>query len=82
MANAQPPRRGSGNGSGRGSGNAPPRRGAGNGGGNGGGGPPRPARSPFQAVIYWTLVPGVWGLIFVVAFFAVFSVDLPDTPKL
>ncbi|THD62439.1 penicillin-binding protein 1A [Phenylobacterium sp.] len=47
-----------------------------------GAGPPRPARSPLQAVIYWTLVLGVWALIFVVAFFAVFSVDLPDTSKL
>jgi penicillin-binding protein 1A len=33
-------------------------------------------------VIYWTLVGGVWLLIFCVAFFAVFSVDLPDTSKL
>jgi penicillin-binding protein 1A len=33
-------------------------------------------------LIYWTLVLGVWALIFVVAFFAVFSVDLPDTSKL
>jgi penicillin-binding protein 1A len=47
-----------------------------------GAGPPRPGRSPLQAVIYWTLVLGVWALIFVVAFFAVFSVDLPDTSKL
>ena len=46
------------------------------------GGAPRPARSPLQAVIYWTLVMGVWALIFIVAFFAVFSVDLPDTSKL
>ena len=45
-------------------------------------GEPRPPRSPLQAFIYWTLVVGVWGLIFVVAFFAVFSVDLPDTSKL
>jgi penicillin-binding protein 1A len=45
-------------------------------------GTPRPARSPLQAFIYWTLVLGVWGLIFVIAFFAVFSVDLPDTSKL
>ena len=36
----------------------------------------------FQAIIYWTLVLGVWGLIFLVAFFAVFAVDLPDTSKL
>ena len=76
MANAQPPRRGSGNGSGAGRGN-------GNGGGNRGGGePPRPGRTPLQAFIYWTLVLGVWALIFIVAFFAVFSVDLPDTSKL
>src|ERR1700760_284652 len=48
-------------------------------GGPGGG---RPPRSPLQAAIYWPLVLGVWALIFVVAFFAVFSVDLPDTSKL
>ena len=48
---------------------------------NGPGGPRR-GRSPLQALIYWTLVLGIWGLIFVVAFFAVFSVDLPDTSKL
>ena len=47
-----------------------------------GAGPPRPGRSPLQAMLYWILVLGVWGLIFVVAFFAVFSVDLPDTSKL
>jgi len=45
-------------------------------------GGPRPGRSPLQAFIYWTLVLGVWALIFIVAFFAVFSVDLPDTSKL
>src|SRR5438132_57064 len=39
-------------------------------------------RTPLQAVIYWTLVLGVWGVIFLVAFFAVFAVDLPDTSKL
>ena len=44
--------------------------------------PPRPRRSPLQSMIYWTLVLGVWGLIFLVAFFAVFAVDLPDTSKL
>jgi penicillin-binding protein 1A len=42
----------------------------------------RPRRSPLQALIYWTLVAGVWGVIFVVAFFAVFAVDLPDTSRL
>ena len=46
-------------------------------------GPRRPAqRTPLQALLYWTAVLGVWGLIFVVAFFAVFAVDLPDTSKL
>ncbi|THD61762.1 transglycosylase domain-containing protein [Phenylobacterium sp.] len=59
----------------------PPSRGEG-GGQPGGPGGPRPGRSPLQAAIYWTLVAGVWALIFVVAFFAVFSVDLPDTSKL
>src|SRR3954469_10025487 len=53
-------------------------------GGSGGAGPSgaRRRRSPLQALFYWMLVLGVWGLIFVVAFFAVFSVDLPDTSKL
>ncbi|WP_309644845.1 penicillin-binding protein 1A [Phenylobacterium sp.] len=50
---------------------------------NPGPGSRRPAsRTPFQALLYWTMVLGVWGLIFVVAFFAVFAVDLPDTSKL
>jgi penicillin-binding protein 1A len=44
--------------------------------------PPRDKRSPLQALIYWVLVLGVWGLIFLVAFFAVFAVDLPDTSTL
>ena len=45
--------------------------------------PPRRApRTPAQAVLYWSAVIGVWGLIFLVAFFAVFAVDLPDTSKL
>lgn len=50
----------------------------------GGPGPrsPRARRTPLQALIYWTLVLGVWGLIFLVAFFAVFAVDLPDTSTL
>jgi penicillin-binding protein 1A len=43
---------------------------------------PRPRRTPLQALIYWVLVLGVWGVIFSVAFFAVFAVDLPDTSKL
>ncbi|MGZ6016774.1 MAG: transglycosylase domain-containing protein, partial [Phenylobacterium sp.] len=54
--------------------------GRGHGGGPDGGAPRR--RSALQSVIYWTLVAGVWLLIFAVAFFAVFSVDLPDTSKL
>ena len=42
----------------------------------------RPQRTPLQALVYWGTVLGVWGLIFVVAFFAVFASDLPDTSKL
>src|ERR1044072_4612509 len=42
----------------------------------------RPRRSPLQALLYWPVVLGVWGLIFLVAFFAVFAVDLPDTSRL
>jgi penicillin-binding protein 1A len=44
--------------------------------------PPRKPRTPLQAILYWGAVLGVWALIFVVAFFAVFAVDLPDTSKL
>jgi len=43
---------------------------------------PKPKRTPLQHVIYWGVVAGVWGLIFIVAFFAVFATDLPDTSKL
>src|SRR5436190_14769378 len=43
---------------------------------------PRRKRTPLQGLIYWTLVLGVWGVIFLVAFFAVFAVDLPDTSRL
>ncbi|HEY9218136.1 MAG TPA: transglycosylase domain-containing protein, partial [Phenylobacterium sp.] len=46
------------------------------------GGAQRPGRSPLQSLFYWTAVLTVWGLIFLVAFFAVFAVDLPDTSKL
>jgi penicillin-binding protein 1A len=45
-----------------------------------GGAPAR--RTPLQALLYWSLVLGVWGLIFIVGFFAVFARDLPDTSKL
>ena len=39
-------------------------------------------RTPLQAFLYWGAVAGVWGLIFTVAFFAVFATDLPDVSKL
>ena len=39
-------------------------------------------RTPLQAFAYWTTVLGVWGLIFLVAFFAVFATDLPDVSGL
>ncbi|HEY1928938.1 MAG TPA: penicillin-binding protein 1A [Caulobacteraceae bacterium] len=42
----------------------------------------RRRRGPLQALVYWGIVVGVWGLIFVVGFFAVFSTDLPDTSQL
>ncbi len=42
----------------------------------------RPRRSPLQAAIYWSAVLGVWGLIFLVAFLAMFATDLPDTSKI
>ena len=46
-------------------------------------GPRMPGRrSTLQSLVYWTLVLGVWGLIFLVAFFAMFAVDLPDTSRL
>ena len=46
------------------------------------GGDGRPRRTPLQALIYWTLVMGVWGAIALVGFLAVFAWDLPDTSKL
>jgi penicillin-binding protein 1A len=42
----------------------------------------RGERSPLQNLIYWTAVAAVWGLIFTIAFFAVFAMDLPDTSRL
>ncbi|HYE42655.1 MAG TPA: penicillin-binding protein 1A [Caulobacteraceae bacterium] len=45
-------------------------------------GEPRPKRKPLQALLYWTAVLGVWGLIFLVAFLAVFARGLPDTSNL
>ncbi len=50
--------------------------------GKGGRSGPRPERTPLQKVVYWTLVAGVWGMIFVVAVLFVFAFDLPDTSKL
>ncbi len=52
--------------------------------GRGGRGPDdrRRDRSPWHMLLYWTLVLAVWAVIFLVAFFAVFAVDLPDTSKL
>lgn len=47
--------------------------------GQGGGGA---ARTPLQRVLYWSAVVSVWGLIFLVVFFAVFARDLPDTSRL
>src|SRR5579859_3641943 len=49
---------------------------------DGGAPPPRRGRTPLQALLYWSVVLGVWGLIFVVGFLAVFATDLPDTSKL
>jgi penicillin-binding protein 1A len=53
------------------------------------GGPPRRERPPakqgrgfFGSLVYWSLVLGVWGLIFLVGFLAVFARDLPNTDKL
>ena len=55
-------------------------------GGGGSGGPfrgaPMAGRPPLQAILYWSAVVGVWGLIALVAFFAVFATDLPDTSKM
>ncbi|MBC6981490.1 transglycosylase domain-containing protein [Caulobacter sp. 17J80-11] len=45
-------------------------------------GPSSGKRTPLQAVMYWTTVVGVWGLIFMIGFFAVFAWGLPDTSKL
>jgi penicillin-binding protein 1A len=39
-------------------------------------------RTPLGALLYWTVVLGVWALIFIVGAMAVFATDLPDTSKL
>lgn len=50
--------------------------------GGGGDGQPKPKRTPLQRLIYWGSVLAVWGVIFLVVFFAVFARDLPDTSTL
>lgn len=42
----------------------------------------RPKRTPLQGLIYWMLVLAVWGVTFMVAFFAVFAPGLPDISSL
>lgn len=39
-------------------------------------------RTPLQRALYWSAVVAVWGLIFLVVFFAVFARGLPDTSAL
>ena len=43
---------------------------------------PGPPRTLWQAILYWTAVAGVWGLILMVAAIAVLASGLPDTSKL
>jgi len=50
------------------------------GGGNASG--PKPARTRLQQLLYWGAVLAVWGVIFLVVFFAVFARGLPDTSAL
>ncbi len=51
--------------------------------GRGGGGSGEgAARTPLQRLLYWSAVVGVWGIIFLVVFFAVFARGLPDTSSL
>ncbi|QTC90962.1 PBP1A family penicillin-binding protein [Brevundimonas goettingensis] len=49
-------------------------------GGNGGGA--KPQRTRLQQVLYWGGVLAIWGVIFLVVFFAVFARGLPDTSSL
>ncbi|MGV9008002.1 MAG: penicillin-binding protein, partial [Brevundimonas sp.] len=39
-------------------------------------------RTPLQRLLYWGMVLAVWGVIFLLVFFAVFARDLPDTSTL
>jgi penicillin-binding protein 1A len=50
--------------------------------GQGGQGDGAQGRTRMQQVLYWGAVAAVWGLIFLVVFFAVFARDLPDTSTL
>ncbi len=43
---------------------------------------PRRRRGLLGGFVYWSLVLGVWGLIFLAGFLAMFATDLPDTSKL
>ena len=45
-------------------------------------GPGRPKRTLLQGLIYWSLVLAVWGVTFMVAFFAMFAPGLPDISSL
>jgi penicillin-binding protein 1A len=47
-----------------------------------GGKPAKSRRTPFQALLYWSVVAAVWLVIFSAAFLAVFAYGLPDTSKL
>ena len=47
-----------------------------------GGGGARAQRTPLQRFFYWSAVMAVWGIIFLVVFFAVFARGLPDTSAL
>ena len=42
----------------------------------------KPRRTPLQRLFYWGAVLAVWGVIFLVVFFAVFARGLPDTSSL
>jgi penicillin-binding protein 1A len=78
MANGQ----GGGSGWSGGQNGGAPRGGGPRGPASGAGGGGRPKRTPLEAAIYWGLVVGVWGLIAIIAFFAVFATNLPDTSKM
>lgn len=48
----------------------------------GGGGGAKPQRTRLQQALYWGGVLAIWGVIFLVVFFAVFARGLPDTSSL